>query len=74
MQICTLLTRIQCKVSDTQVTVKALGLLLIHSFTTLQSRSMNMTSKSVVFCYAIEKFEGGRSMSPNETETRIVVF
>ena len=25
MQICTLLTRIQCKVSDTQVTVKACG-------------------------------------------------
>ena len=25
MQICTLLTRIQCKVSDTEVTVKACG-------------------------------------------------
>ena len=31
MQICTLLTRIQCKVSDTQVTVKACGpLVTIH--------------------------------------------
>ena len=47
--------------------------LLIHSLTTLQIRSMNMTSKSVVFCYAIEKFEGGRSMSPNETENRSIL-
>ena len=29
MQICTLLTRIQCKVSDTQVIVKACGPLLV---------------------------------------------
>ena len=32
MQICTLLTRIQCKVSDTQVTVKACGP-LVSKFT-----------------------------------------
>ena len=32
MQICTLLTRIQCKVSDTQVTVKAFGPLVITCF------------------------------------------
>ena len=31
MQICTLLTRIQCKVSDTQVTFKACGPLVIYS-------------------------------------------
>ena len=31
MQICTLLTRIQCKVPDTQVTVKACGPLVVHS-------------------------------------------
>ena len=30
MQICTLLTRIQCKVSDTQVTVKACGPLVYN--------------------------------------------
>ena len=30
MQICTLLTRIQCKVSDTQVTVKACGPLVFE--------------------------------------------
>ena len=29
MQICTLLTKIQCKVSDTQVTVKACGPLVL---------------------------------------------
>ena len=29
MQICTLLTRIQCKVSDTQVTVRACGPLVL---------------------------------------------
>ena len=32
MQICTLLTRIQCKVSDTQVTVKASGPLVCNFF------------------------------------------
>ena len=31
MQICTLHTRIQCKVSDTQVTVKACGPLVFSS-------------------------------------------
>ena len=31
MQICTLLTRIQCKVSDTQVTVKACGPLVLYT-------------------------------------------
>ena len=30
MQICALLTRIQCKVSDTQVTVKACGPLILY--------------------------------------------
>ena len=30
MQICTLMTRIQCKVSDTQVTVKACGPLVYY--------------------------------------------
>ena len=33
MQICTLLTRIQCKVSDTQVTVKACGPLVLYAQT-----------------------------------------
>ena len=32
MQICTLLTRIQCKVSDAQVTVKACGPLVRNIF------------------------------------------
>ena len=35
MQICTLLKRIQCKVSDTQVTVKACGPLVCLQFTFL---------------------------------------
>ena len=38
MQICTLLTRIQCKVSDTQVTVKACGpLVLFRSYFSIPS-------------------------------------
>ena len=32
MQICALLTRIQCKVSDTQVTVKACGPLVLNVY------------------------------------------
>ena len=36
MQICTLLTKIQCKVSDTQVTVKACGPFMQSIYASIQ--------------------------------------
>ena len=46
MQICALLTRIQCKASDTQVTVKACGPLVIQKY-----RSNINQTKSGTDCY-----------------------
>ena len=63
MQICTLLTRIQCKVSDTQVTVKACGPLVLSPFTSLlnytacanqwETKVLKLLTPSLVpfFCY-----------------------
>ena len=51
MQICTLLKRIQCKVSDTQVTVKACGPLVCLQFTFLYiySNTSNQDAHSLGF-------------------------
>ena len=54
MQICTLLTRIQCKVSDTQVTVKACGP-LVSSIASGIKWFMN-TMKRIIILYKGKKY------------------
>ena len=49
MQMCTLLTGIQCKVSDTQVTVKACGPLVIYLQKTQNSYKVNKSQYHVSY-------------------------
>ena len=54
MQICALLTRIQCKVSDAQVTVKACGPLVcfVTLYVALEALTLSILYYDMIYWYA----------------------